>query len=153
MLEVACGTGTWTRLLTQYADELTALDSSPEMLRLARVKVGEAEVRFVEADVFSWRQGQTYEAVVFANRLSHAPPNRFEGFWSLVRDCLSIGGRVFFWKKRSFAGNSGTEARMGRQDLLGAERAAGGLRALNWDARVESTGDFIWGECQLSPNG
>ena len=36
VLEVACGTGTWTRRLIQYADELTALDSSAEMIRLAR---------------------------------------------------------------------------------------------------------------------
>jgi ubiquinone/menaquinone biosynthesis C-methylase UbiE len=53
VLEVACGTGTWTRRLIGFADELTALDSSAEMIRLARAKIGDAEVRFVEADIFS----------------------------------------------------------------------------------------------------
>ncbi len=33
VLEVACGTGTWTRRLFSYADELTAVDSSADMIR------------------------------------------------------------------------------------------------------------------------
>lgn len=35
VLEVACGTGSWTCAIAEYADEVTALDSSPEMIRLA----------------------------------------------------------------------------------------------------------------------
>jgi hypothetical protein len=27
--------------------------------------------------------------------LSHVPPQRFEGFWTLVADCLKENGRVF----------------------------------------------------------
>ncbi|MDP9643727.1 ubiquinone/menaquinone biosynthesis C-methylase UbiE [Actinopolyspora lacussalsi] len=36
MLELACGPGTWTPELARHASTLTAVDSSPEMLRVAR---------------------------------------------------------------------------------------------------------------------
>src|SRR5690242_12119452 len=46
MLELACGTGTWTRALLPLGHELTAIDASPEMLARARQKVGNASVQF-----------------------------------------------------------------------------------------------------------
>src|SRR5437588_10197032 len=42
ILELACGTGTWTHALLPLGRELTAIDASPEMLALARQKVGNA---------------------------------------------------------------------------------------------------------------
>jgi SAM-dependent methyltransferase len=96
VLEVACGTGSWTRAIDEYADEVTALDSSPEMIRLARAKVPGAGVRFIEANFFSWRPDREYDAVLFANWLSHVPPALFGDFWMSVGDCLTPGGRVFF---------------------------------------------------------
>src|SRR5438552_550079 len=50
VLEIACGTGSWTVELVPFADDITALDVAPEMLRLARSKVASPKVRFVEAD-------------------------------------------------------------------------------------------------------
>jgi ubiquinone/menaquinone biosynthesis C-methylase UbiE len=45
ILELACGTGQWTGLLAQFADELLALDASPEMLELNHGAVRSARVR------------------------------------------------------------------------------------------------------------
>jgi demethylmenaquinone methyltransferase/2-methoxy-6-polyprenyl-1,4-benzoquinol methylase len=95
VLELACGTGQWTARLARHASELTALDSAPEMLALADARVGEAEVRFVLADIFSWRPPQRYDVVFFAAWLSHVPPERFDRFWALIDDCLVPDGRVF----------------------------------------------------------
>src|SRR5436189_6036803 len=36
VLEIACGTGLWTEHLAAHARTLTALDSAPEMIELAR---------------------------------------------------------------------------------------------------------------------
>ena len=163
VLEVACGTGTWTRRLIQYADELTALDSSAEMIQLARAKIGDAEVQFVEADVFSWHPKQTYDVVFFANWLSHVPSNRFEAFWSLVRGCLSDRGRVFFadesrdaWRKEEFLQGDVIIRRLGDGSthrvikiFWEPSELQERLRTMEWEARVESTGDFIWGECTM----
>ncbi len=96
VLELACGPGTWTGELLRRATTLTALDGSPEMLRLARASMHDERVRFVRANIFEWRPDRAYDGVFFAFWLSHVPLERFEQFWCLVSDCLKPGGRVMF---------------------------------------------------------
>ncbi len=96
VLELACGTGNWTRHLVRSAGHVTAVDASPEMLAIARQRTGSSATRYVQADVFAWRPDAEYDVVFFGFWLSHVPPNRFEPFWEMVRSCLAPGGRVFF---------------------------------------------------------
>jgi len=95
VLELACGTGQWTVELVKRASQLTAIDVSPEMLALNRQRVGPANVRYLQADLFVWTPPERYEVVVFSAWLSHVPPQRFEHFWALVAACLNEDGRVF----------------------------------------------------------
>lgn len=39
VLELACGTGIWTRRLVELAKDVTALDASPEVMRINRERV------------------------------------------------------------------------------------------------------------------
>jgi len=97
VLELACGPGPWTPRLLRCAASVTAVDASPEMLALARERVGDDDrVRFVCADLFAWRPQARYDVVFFGFWLSHVPLERFAAFWSLVADCLTPDGRVFF---------------------------------------------------------
>lgn len=96
VLELACGTGQWTATLAKHASELTAIDSSPEMLAIASDRVQDDRVRFVCADVFAWQPDGRYDAVFFSAWLSHVPPQRFDHFWALVAECVGQTGRVFF---------------------------------------------------------
>jgi trans-aconitate methyltransferase len=96
VLELACGPGTWTPQLLGHADTLTAVDGSQEMLALAAAKVPHGSVRFVWADLFRWHPDRRYDVVFFGFWLSHVPLERFEGFWSLVAECLRPQGRVLF---------------------------------------------------------
>ena len=96
VLELACGTGMWTRRLLRHATTVTAVDAAPEMLTVAANRFGEGRVRFVEANLFAWTPDRRYDVVFFAFWLSHVPLERFESFWSLVADCLEPHGRVFF---------------------------------------------------------
>jgi len=57
---------------------------------------GDDRVRFVRADLFSWRPDRRYDVVFFGFWLSHVPLERFESFWALVADGLKPGGRVLF---------------------------------------------------------
>jgi demethylmenaquinone methyltransferase/2-methoxy-6-polyprenyl-1,4-benzoquinol methylase len=94
MLELACGTGTWTRALLPLGHELTAIDASPEMLALARQKVGNASVQFQQADLFQWQPRQQYDLVFFANWLSHVPPQRLDAFLGTVARAVRPGGSL-----------------------------------------------------------
>jgi SAM-dependent methyltransferase len=89
-LELAAGTGIWTRKLVQLADRVVAVDANAETLAL-----NTTEAELVRADVFEWRPAERFELVFFSFWLSHVPEERFDEFWSLVRAALAPGGRVF----------------------------------------------------------
>ena len=96
VLEVACGTGRWTPLLAARARSVTAVDAAPEMLALARQRVGDLPVEFIQADVFAWEPPRRFDTVFLAFWLTHVPPARFPAFWSMVGAALAPGGRVCF---------------------------------------------------------
>jgi SAM-dependent methyltransferase len=96
VLELACGSGHWTRLLAARARSVTALDAAPEMLALARQRVRGLPVQFVQADLFAWRPPRRYDTVFFAFWLTHVPPARFAAFWSMVALALAPGGWACF---------------------------------------------------------
>lgn len=90
VLELAAGTGIWTRKLVRLADRVVAVDANAETLAL---NTGDAEL--VRADVFEWEPVERFDLVFFSFWLSHVPEERFDEFWSLVRAALVPGGRVF----------------------------------------------------------
>jgi SAM-dependent methyltransferase len=96
VLELACGSGRWTPLLAARARMVTAVDAAPEMLALARQRVADLPVELIEADVFAWEPPRRYDTVFFAFWLTHVPPVRFAGFWSMVGRALAPGGEVCF---------------------------------------------------------
>lgn len=96
VVELACGTGQWTRLLSRRARSLTALDAAPEILRRARDRMRGTATRFIEADIFGWEPDRQYDTVFFAFWLSHVPPAEMEPFWDLLRWTLAPGGCVVF---------------------------------------------------------
>ncbi len=97
ILELACGTGLWTRRLVASATRLTAVDAAAEMIELNRARVNDDRVSYVQADLFEWAPPRAeYDGCFFAFWLSHVPEARFEPFWEQVREALRPGGRVFF---------------------------------------------------------
>jgi demethylmenaquinone methyltransferase/2-methoxy-6-polyprenyl-1,4-benzoquinol methylase len=96
VLELACGTGQWTQVLAKTASELTAVDSSAEMLERNRARLRRPKVNYVQADLFAWNPPpHRFDVVFFAAWLSHVPPQRFDAFWGQVASALADGGRVF----------------------------------------------------------
>ena len=162
VLEIAAGTGEWTGLLADYADELTVTDASPEMLELNRAKVGErVNTRYEVVDAFGIEPAHAFDTVFFGFFLSHVPPGRFEAFWSVVEGLLSPSGRVFFvdeadhglweedWIDRE-AGivrrplSDGTPHRAVKV-LWRPDELRDRLVELGWDAAVSGEGPFYWG--------
>jgi demethylmenaquinone methyltransferase/2-methoxy-6-polyprenyl-1,4-benzoquinol methylase len=96
-LELACGTGIWTQELVKIADHVTALDASPEMIAVNQAKLGaDAEtVTYTQTDLFQWEPDQHYDLVFFGFWLSHAPPEKLDGFLANVRRALRPDGHVF----------------------------------------------------------
>jgi SAM-dependent methyltransferase len=166
VLELACGPGTWTGELARLAASVTAVDASPEMLAIASAKSGVHGVRFVQADLFSWRPERRYDVVFFGFWLSHVPNERFDAFWRLVADCLVADGRVFFVDD---AYRTADELIEGEASSTIQRRLNDGtvhravkvphdpgalqnrLEALGWDFAITQTeGPFFWGSGRRS---
>jgi SAM-dependent methyltransferase len=90
VLELAAGTGIWTRKLVQLAERVVAVDANAETLAL-----NTTDADLVRADVFEWRPPERFNLVFFSFWLSHVPDDRFDEFWGLVHAALAPGGRVF----------------------------------------------------------
>jgi trans-aconitate methyltransferase len=166
VLELACGPGVWTGQLLRYAADVTAVDASPEMLAIAAARVPAERVRFIQADIFTWRPDRRYDVVFTGFWLSHVPAERFESFWSLVADCLKPQGRVFFADDAHRTADEliegpssstirrqipdGTAFRLVKVPHQPADLERR-LRQLGWDVKVTATaGPFYWGAGSLA---
>lgn len=90
VLELAAGTGIWTRKLVRLAERVVAVDANAETLAL-----NTTDAELLRADVFEWGPAERFDLVFFSFWLSHVPDERFDEFWGLVRDALETDGRVF----------------------------------------------------------
>jgi 2-polyprenyl-3-methyl-5-hydroxy-6-metoxy-1,4-benzoquinol methylase len=166
VLELACGTGLFTRLIAPRVARLTAVDASIEVIEINRARVGADNVDYVQADLFAWRPMQRYDAIFFSFWLSHVPDQRFAEFWDLVAAALAPHGAVYLIdsafdptstaKDHVLPGreagivtrklNDGREFRIVKVFYQPAELAAK-LESLGWEAGLAQTPRyFIYGE-------
>jgi demethylmenaquinone methyltransferase/2-methoxy-6-polyprenyl-1,4-benzoquinol methylase len=161
VLEIAAGTGQWTGLLADVADELVVTDASPEMLELNRAKVGERGVTYRVADALALEATHAHDVVFFGFFLSHVPPSHFVAFWGVVEGLLAPAGRAIFvdeaahglWEEDWIDPANGVVRRPLRDGsvhravkvLWRPDKLARSLAALGWRVSVEAVGPFYWG--------
>jgi ubiquinone/menaquinone biosynthesis C-methylase UbiE len=100
-LELACGTGIWTRILAGMADHVSALDAAPEMLDEARSKLPAGNVTFEQADLFTWQPDSRYDLVLSAFFLSHVPPDALDSFLERATRAILPAGRLILIDQHS----------------------------------------------------
>lgn len=161
VLDLACGTGAWTEKLVPYADAITGVDASPNMIARARERLSHTHTKFEIADLFEWEPDGLYDVVFFTFWLSHVPSSRFEAFWELVDRALAEDGQVFFIDEAPHAEHQveylgdetvrrrlrdGTPHRAVKKYWEPA-RLEEKLATLGWDVRVTraSRERFYWG--------
>lgn len=168
-LELACGTGLWTRHLARVCGSVAAVDASPEVIAINRERVGSDAVEYIEADLFAWEPAERYDLVFFAFWLSHVPHDRFDAFWRMVRGALAPGGTAFLldslYNPDSTARDHAPPARDGvvsralndGQDFrivklfYTPEDLSARLARLGWRAGLRASGRFfIYGEAAPS---
>jgi SAM-dependent methyltransferase len=162
VLELAAGTGIWTRKLVRLADRVVAVDANDETLAL-----NTPDAELVRADVFELESADRFDLVFFSFWLSHVPEERFGEFWSRVRAALVPGGRVFLVD--SGAGDSahtGTDQANGEETRFlsdgrtfrvvkrrwAPEELAERVRPLGFELELHDTanGHFLYGTGSLA---
>ena len=149
-----------------FADKITAVDASPEVMTVNRERTKSEKVEYVAADLFNWQADKKFDVVFFAFWLSHVPPERFASFWKSVEKALKPQGRVFFidsrFEQTSTANNHVLDE---PQDTVIKRRLNDGrefnivkvfyqtkdledkLRDLGWKIKVENTPQyFLYGQ-------
>lgn len=96
VLEVACGTGNWTQVLSRRARSVTATDLIGGYLDIASSKdIPRANVAFRQADAYSLEKvGGPFGAAFAADWWSHMPRSMVEPFLGSLRSVLTPGARV-----------------------------------------------------------
>lgn len=96
ILELACGTGLWTKILNPLSNELTAIDASPEAIDICKKRIQDDSVNFYIHNIFDWKPLKLYDFIFFGFWLSHVPSELFDSFWELVKTSLKPNGKIFF---------------------------------------------------------
>ena len=73
VLDVACGTGVLIPDYISRGADVTGIDISPEMIKLAEQKYAGTGVRFICGDVEAADVGQDFDAIVVYNAFPHFP--------------------------------------------------------------------------------
>jgi demethylmenaquinone methyltransferase/2-methoxy-6-polyprenyl-1,4-benzoquinol methylase len=158
VLELACGTGMWTRELAQRG-HVTAIDTAPETLAIAARRCSPG-VQFEVGNVFDWQASGRFDLVFFACWPSHVPGDRTAEFFDRVRSRLAPDGRAVFvdeparvsGKERMDAADvalrtltDGSSYRIVKR-YIDPARLTRELARLGWRSEVAERGDWIVGQ-------
>lgn len=118
VLELACGTGYWTKAMSETARSVVASDLSEEMLAVAKAKPLVCPVEFVAADMFAqaWPKA-AFDIVAVGFWFSHQPKQEYAQFFDLVTRPLKPGGTIWLIDNNPPA--EGAQHELVRQDEFG----------------------------------
>ncbi len=110
-LEIGCGTGKNTEWLAQKAASVTGVDLSAEMLEVARSKIKNDHVQFVQADVNAdWHfSSGSYDLVSFSLVLEHIA--NLDTVFQKAAAALRPGGYMYMGELHPFKQYAGSKAR------------------------------------------
>lgn len=107
VLEVACGTGYWTKVLSNTAASVLAMDLTPEVLDIARSKRMGTNVSFLQADAHSLPETPSRFSAGFSGFWwSHITRSRLAQFLRGFHQRLQPAGKVLFIDNRFVEGSS-----------------------------------------------
>jgi SAM-dependent methyltransferase len=108
VLELACGTGYWTEILSQTAASVLAVDVNDEVLDIARAKpIDRRKVRFQRADIYALPAfPELFTGCLAVFWWSHVPKQRLPAFLRGMHRALAPDARVVFIDNAYVEGSS-----------------------------------------------
>ncbi len=108
VLELACGTGYWTKVMATTAAEVTALDLNQEVLDVAASKnLPKDKVSFGICDAYALPDlGRRHDALFAGFWWSHVPLEKLEGFLNDISSKIKPGALIAFLDNRYVEGSN-----------------------------------------------
>jgi len=107
VLELACGTGWWTRFIAPVAACVVAVDAAPETLAIARERLAGLRVELRVGDAYDPpRSAPPCDAAFAGFWLSHVPRARLDAFVQPLHAVLRPGATIVFLDNRWVEGSS-----------------------------------------------
>jgi demethylmenaquinone methyltransferase/2-methoxy-6-polyprenyl-1,4-benzoquinol methylase len=108
VLEVACGTGYWSEIISPAAASVVALDLNEEVLAVARAKpITPGKVTFFQSDAYALpRLPQQFDAALVGFWWSHVPKGRLHQFLLGLHRALEPGATVVVFDNAYVQGSS-----------------------------------------------
>lgn len=143
VLEIACGTGYWTEVMSRTATSIFATDIAPEMVEEAKKKQHRCPVHFEVADMHALKTSPAYDIVALGFWYSHHPKQDYDSLYRILKQPLKPGGKIWMI-------DNNPPAEGANQDSVGTDEAGNNLkmRRLN-DGREFVIVKNYFGESQL----
>lgn len=107
VLEIACGTGYWTQIMASVADRILAIDSSEEVLAIAKERVSSESVAFEVGDAYNLKStGNLFNASFSGFWISHVLREDRRDFLKGLATELNDGAKIVFLDNTYVHGSS-----------------------------------------------
>ncbi len=96
VLEIACGTGYWTQILSETAKDITATDIVQEVMEIAERKQYRCPVSFRREDAYNLQfEKSSFDGGLANFWFSHIPRDRIDTFLRGFHKVLRIRSKIF----------------------------------------------------------
>jgi SAM-dependent methyltransferase len=96
-VELGAGTGYWTELVVDCVERVWALDAAPEVVEIARARLGgrAAKVQFETVNLWRWQPSQVWDSAAAFFFLEHVPDEILPGLLTRLHDALRPNSPFF----------------------------------------------------------
>jgi demethylmenaquinone methyltransferase/2-methoxy-6-polyprenyl-1,4-benzoquinol methylase len=107
VLEVACGTGFWTRVISEVSAKILATDINHEVMDIAKNKEYKCKVEFIQDDSYRLDEiKEKYDALFAGFWFSHIPKSKINEFFEVIEKKLHKNAILVFMDNMYVEGNS-----------------------------------------------
>jgi ubiquinone/menaquinone biosynthesis C-methylase UbiE len=108
VLDVACGTGWWDRILSETAKSITGLDINEDVLEIAKTKEYGCSTRFQVGDAYEPPYpSASFNGAIATFWISHIPKVKLHVWIDALHRVLKPGSRVFLADNTNIPGIGG----------------------------------------------
>ncbi len=96
VLDLACGTGYWTKVASETAKSVVAVDIAPEMIKEAKSKKYGCPVEFAVSDLYHppFAPG-SFDLIILGFWLSHEPRQNYDNLFDSILSPLRPDGHIW----------------------------------------------------------